>query len=227
MCRAYSEWMRRRSLLPLVLTALAVASGCDLDSSNESAKDERLPAAEEKPSGRPSAQLVERLRGGGYVLVFRHAATDTGMDTTDDLTDCSRQRNLSAEGRRQSRTIGRAFRSLGISVDRVLASPFCRTRDTARLAFGRLRATRALLSPEFFAEASEEGRRRGLRRLLTVRPRRKSNTVLISHGSAIFDATGLNPDEGDAVVARPRPGPRGFRVVSTIKVDEWAPRAPR
>ena len=153
-------------------------------------------------------------------MVFRHATTDTGIDTTSDLTDCSRQRNLSSEGRRQSRTIGRAFRRLEIPLGRVLASPFCRTRETARLAFGRLRASRALLSPEFVAEV-RNGQRKGLRRLLAVRPRHRSNTVLISHGSAIYDATGLNPDEGDAVIARPRRGARGFRIVSTIKADQW------
>lgn len=212
--------MRWLSLLPLVLATLAVASGCDLDSGDESDGDERRIAGAEKTGGRSSDRLLDRLRGGGHVLVFRHAATDTGIDTTADLSDCSRQRNLSSEGRRQSRTIGRAFRRLEIPVDRVLASPFCRTRETASLAFGRGRASRALLAPEFFAETSG-GQRAGLRRLLAVRPRHQSNTVLISHGSAIYAATGLNPEEGDAVIARPRRGGRGFRVVSTIKADQW------
>lgn len=216
--------MRSLSLLPLVLTTLAVAGGCDLDSGDESARDERRIAGAEETGGGPSERLLERLRGGGHVLVFRHAATDTGMDTTSDLSDCSRQRNLSSEGRRQSHTIGRAFRRLEIPVGRVLASPFCRTRDTARLAFGRVRASRALLSPEFSAEPSR-GQRTGLRRLLAVRPRHQSNTVLVSHGSAIYAATGLNPDEGDVVIARPGREARGFRVVSTIKADEWGPLA--
>src|SRR5688500_2236436 len=71
----------RPLLVPLVMAALAVAAGCG----GESGGEER--------SERPSPQLVERLRDGGYVLAFRHAATDSGMDTTDDLSDCSRQRN--------------------------------------------------------------------------------------------------------------------------------------
>jgi broad specificity phosphatase PhoE len=106
-------------------------------------------------------------------------------------------------------------------VGRVLASPFCRTRDTARLAFGRVRASRALLSPEFFA-STREGRRRGLRRMLAARPRGGTNTVLVTHGSAIFGATGLNPEEGDAVVTAPRRGGRGYAVVATVRVEEWA-----
>jgi broad specificity phosphatase PhoE len=163
---------------------------------------------------------VKRLREGGRIVVFRHAATDSGIDMTNDLTDCSRQRNLSAEGRRQSRGIGVAFERLGIPVGRVLASPFCRTRDTARLGFGRVRVSRALLSVEFFASPGA-ARRRGLRRLLTVRPPRGTNTVLVSHGSAISDATGVDAEEGDAVIVVPRRGKRGFAVVSTVAADQW------
>ena len=210
----------RRSPFLLLLTALAIASACGQESDDESARDDGRSAGAEETSGRPSERLLGRLRAGGNVLVFRHAATDSGMDMTSDLSDCSRQRNLSAEGRRESRTIGRAFRRLEIPVGQVLASPFCRTRDTARLAFGRLRASRALLSPEFFAETGA-GRRRGLRRLLSVRPRGGSNTVLVTHASAIYDATGLEPDEGDVVITRPRRGARGFRIVSTIRAGEW------
>ena len=208
--------MRRWWLPWLVVATLVGAGGCDLGSGDEGGG-----GTGDGRSGPARAQLVERLRGGGHAVVFRHAATEAGMDTTSDLTDCSRQRNLNAEGRRQSRAIGRAFRRLGIPVGRVLASPFCRTRDTARLAFGRVRASRALLSPEFFPSV-REGRRRGLRRMLAARPPGGANTVLVTHGSAIFDATGLNPEEGDAVVTAPRRGGRGYAVVSTVKAEDWA-----
>ena len=160
---------------------------------------------------------MERLRGGGYILAFRHAATESGMDTTDDLRDCSRQRNLNAAGRRQSRDIGRAIRRLGIPVGRVLASPFCRTRDTARLAFGdRARPARALLSPEFLDDAKS-----GLPSLLATPPRSGTNTMLVSHGSGIDAATGVNPEEGAAVIVAPGRGKRGFRVVSQVEAGAW------
>jgi len=201
------------------MAALVAASGCELDSGSEEARDERAATGEDR-AGRASAVLVKRLRRGGYVVAFRHAATDSGMDTTNDFADCSRQRNLSAEGRRQSRSIGRAFERLGIPVGRVLASPFCRTRDTARLAFDRVRSSRALLSVEFFANPSE-GRRKGLRRLLAIRPRRGTNTVLVSHSAAIYEATEVDAAEGDAVIAAPRRGRRGFTLLSIVTADQW------
>jgi phosphohistidine phosphatase SixA len=218
--------VRKPSLLLLTTAALVAAGGCDLSSGDDDVADDRRRATDAR-SESSSARLVERLRRGGHVLAFRHAATDSSLDTTNDLTDCSRQRNLNAEGRRQARSIGRAFRRLGIPVGRVLASPFCRTRDTARLAFGHFRSSRALLSVEFLTNAdAEEGQPKGLRRLLPVRPRRGTNTMLISHGSAIFGATGVNPDEGEVVIVAPGRGERGFEIVSRVKAPEWTRLAP-
>ena len=67
---------------------------------------------------------------------------ETGSAAPDQasavLGDCATQRNLDAQGRAQSVAIGASFRDLGIPVSRVLASPFCRTLETAALAFGHV-----------------------------------------------------------------------------------------
>jgi phosphohistidine phosphatase SixA len=213
--------VRRRLLLPLVLAALAAAAGCDLGSDDDEGPDERQPDADSR-GDRRSAAPVERLRRGGYVVALRHAATDrTATDMTGNLRDCSRQRNLNAEGRRQARVIGRAFRRLEIPVGRVLASPFCRTRDTARLAFGHARPSRALLSADFFGDGDARRQRAGLRRLLALPPARGSNTVLVSHEAAIDAATGVTVAEGEAVIVAPGRGRRRFRIVTTVAADAW------
>jgi phosphohistidine phosphatase SixA len=207
-------------MLPLVLAALTAAAGCDLGSEDEDPGEPRSQA--DGGGDRGPGPPVERLRRGGYVVALRHAATDrTATDMTGDLRDCSRQRNLNAEGRRQARAIGRAFRRLEIPVGRVLASPFCRTRDTARLAFGRAQPSRALLSADFFGGAGAERQRAGLRRLLATPPGRGSNTVLVSHEAAIDAATGVTVDEGEAVIVAPRPGRRRFRIVTTVEAAAW------
>src|SRR5215470_16976751 len=87
----------------------------------------------------PSVALLAELRKGGYVIYFRHTSTDFSRDDrlskADD--DCDHQRPLTDKGRTEAREIGAAFRELGIPVERVLASPRCRTMETATLAFGR------------------------------------------------------------------------------------------
>ena len=157
-----------RWLVPALLVAV-VAAGCggcdDAPSRPTNATADRAVA---------TPPLVERLRRGGYVLALRHAATDQSMaDNTRDLRDCSKQRNLSAAGRRQAQAIGHALRRLRIPVGTVLASPYCRTRATARLAFGRLRTSTALLAPEFLDDrAARERQPARTQRLLASRPAR-------------------------------------------------------
>jgi virginiamycin B lyase len=220
--------VRGRPLLALALAAAAAGAGCDLGSDEPESRDERRQALGSGAGG-ASGTLVDRLRRGGYVLAFRHAATDfSTTDHTRDLRDCSRQRNLSAAGRRQARNIGRAFRRLDIPVGRVLASPFCRTRQTAHLAFGRLRSSRDLLADRFFASrAAGERQPARLRRLLGTRPPGGTNTVLVSHNFAINDAADVSLAEGEAAVVAPGRGRRGFAIVGRVDANEWAKLAIR
>jgi broad specificity phosphatase PhoE len=83
-------------------------------------------------------QLIGMLQEGGYVIYIRHASTDWSQKDAEPYQyyDCSKQRNLDADGREESVGIGEAFRTFDIPVAQVLSSPFCRTRDTAELAFG-------------------------------------------------------------------------------------------
>jgi len=99
------------------------------------------------------------------VLYFRHAATDSGgVDSIESLGNCAAQRNLSEQGRTDSRAIGRGFGQSEIPVGRVLASPFCRTLDTARLAFGRAEPTPDLIGLLNSQGAEEERRVAALER---------------------------------------------------------------
>ena len=89
-----------------------------------------------------SEALWNLLKGGGQVVIMRHASTDStaGDRDTMRLEDCSTQRNLSAAGRDDARRIGDAFRARGIGVDDVRSSVWCRCLDTATLAFGAVAA---------------------------------------------------------------------------------------
>ena len=91
----------------------------------------------------PSAQLIEQLRAGGYVLYLRHTSTDFSQNDSrmTSYEDCASQRNLTDQGRDEARAIGEHVKRLKIPIGEVLASPFCRTMETARLAFGKARAT--------------------------------------------------------------------------------------
>src|SRR5262245_46603291 len=117
-------------ILVAALALLAALPGHAQDAAARSA----LPRHE--PGG---AELLAALRQGGYVLYFRHAATDFSQndEKMKRYEDCADQRNLIDRGRADARAAGAAIRALKIPVERVLASPFCRTVETAQLMFGR------------------------------------------------------------------------------------------
>src|SRR4029434_6610277 len=89
------------------------------------------------PAG-ASEQLWALLKGGGQVILIRHAITTPGVGDPAGmrLDDCSSQRNLTDAGRAHARRLGDAFRARGIAVDRLLSSPWCRCLETARVAWG-------------------------------------------------------------------------------------------
>lgn len=168
------------------------------------------------------AALVQALQKGGYVIYFRHAATDFSQTDTDGpaLQDCSRQRNLSEAGREQARAIGEAFRALKIPIGAVLASPYCRTRETAQLAFGRFEVS------EDIRGGSGPVRAEALRRLLARAPEPGTNTVLVAHQFNLRDAAGVSLAEGEAAIFEPL-GSGGFRLIARVLAEDWARLAAR
>src|SRR5690349_22128456 len=86
--------------------------------------------------------VVAKLREGGLVLYMPHTSTDFSQNDAamTSYADCAHQRNLTDKGRAEAREIGANVTRLGIPLGEVLASPFCRTMETARLAFGRAQA---------------------------------------------------------------------------------------
>jgi broad specificity phosphatase PhoE len=181
------------------------------------------PYAEQPPAAPELAgpALVAALRSGGYILYFRHTSTDFGQndERMTGYEDCATQRNLTDKGRAEARAIGADLQALGIRVSDVLASPFCRTMETAQLIFGRATATPAVRGGPSQPESPE--RYAALRELLAKRVPPGSNVAIVSHGNP-FRAIVGGPylAEGEAAVIEPRDG-TGFSVVARVRIEDW------
>jgi virginiamycin B lyase len=104
----------------------------------------------------------------------------------------------------------------------VLTSRFCRTRETARLAFGRGKTVPALLNTINAAHDSVwSNQMRAARRLIGTRPAAGTLTVLVTHGVVVTDATSLTLEEGETLVFRPLGNSR-YRLVGRIAPDGWS-----
>jgi phosphohistidine phosphatase SixA len=146
----------------------------------------------------------------------RHALTTPGVGDPPGmrLDDCASQRNLSDEGRRDAQRLGAALRERGVPVERVLASPWCRCIETARLAFGRTPETNPALGNLFGRPELEARQVAQLKQLVAARPAR-GNLFLVTHGSTTYALTGVSPGTGEMVVLTPEG--KGFRVAGRLE----------
>lgn len=178
-------------------------------------RDTALPAAGDALAG---SRLLEALRRGGYVIYIRHTSTDFGQNDEGmtSFEDCMKQRNLTDQGRAEARAIGAAIAKLQIPIGEVLASPFCRTVETAKLVFGR-----ATISNAVRGGPADPDRYGDLRKLLSTPVARGANLAIASHGNP-FRAVAGTPylAEGEAAVIEPK-GKDGFRIVARITKDGW------
>jgi len=178
------------------------------------------PRTSEPSRDLPPAELLQELRKGGYILYFRHTATDFSKndDAMTSFEDCASQRNLTEAGRAQARAIGEAIRALAIPVGKVIASPYCRTLETGMLIFGRAEKSGDVRGGPGTANSPE--RYAGLRKLLSTNPPAGTNFAIASHGNP-FHAVAGPPylAEGEAAVVRPLG--TDFEIVATIRPERW------
>jgi phosphohistidine phosphatase SixA len=144
--------------------------------------------------GSPSAETIRALKRGGYVLYMRHGASDTS----------------------------KSMRALEIPIGEVLASPYCRAKETAELAFGHAYIVeRSLMSTTNLPAPEKEPLLAALRSWLGKPVAEGTNRVLISHNAPLMDAVGIYPKpEGVILVFRPD-GRGGFSHIATIVPGDW------
>lgn len=201
--------------------AVTACTGPD-GASPESASPDSAATTSAESSAPGGDDLLAQLRGGGAIIVIRHAATDRSEpdDAQVDLDDCSTQRNLIDEGRADARTIGVAFRELRIPVGTVWTSPYCRARDTAELAFGRTEVIDGL--ERLYPEPDEVAERR-INRLIREQAPAPGDPNMVISGHGVYPSV-LQPavtiGEGEAAVYAVRGD--DFALLGQVAPDEWA-----
>ena len=167
--------------------------------------------------------LLTALKTGGYVVYFRHFETgaDFADQVTADIDNCWTQRNVNAQGLRDAQRIGKFFYDQKIPVGRVLASPFCRTRHSADLAFGRYDRTEALkiLPSKDYTPEQNAVMKAAFVPLLAAEVGK--NTIIKAHDDNLVAAGGPLLDvQGEAAVLKVD-GKGGFSVIARLKPDQW------
>lgn len=121
------------------------------------------------------------------------------------LGECSTQRNLDAAGRQQAQRIGEAFRTRGITVGSVLTSQWCRTTETADLAFPGMARPEPIFNSFFDDRGKGPAQTRDARALLS-RWAGPGALVVSTHQVNITGLTGIVPASGEGIVVRAKGG---------------------
>jgi hypothetical protein len=115
------------------------------------------------------------------------------------------------------------MRALGIPVGRVLASPYCRTVETAKLMdLGPIETTTDVMNmrvAEYFGGRAAIAATARVR--LATPPAPGVNTVIVAHGNVAREATPVYPGEAEGAVFRPD-GKGGFGFVGRLTPAQWA-----
>lgn len=171
--------------------------------------------------------LLDLLRRGRFILYARHGEATVEVDQPNLIfKNCLTQRNLSKSGRRQARYYGDILRTLCIPIKYpIIASPFCRTLQTAQLAFG---SENVQIDP-FWAEitklngslSGKEQKRilKSLKSKLEIKPSKGSNKVIIAHTFPKGMGLGPIPNMG-TVIVKPRGKGNGYKIVHRLSLAE-------
>lgn len=177
------------------------------------------------------ADLVNALRGGGYVIVFRHGATHPDQADTDPLNadkpgNEAKQRHLNDKGKALAREWGDGFRKLGIPVGMAATSKLYRAQETAKLMrVGEVTTSWDITEGNQIISPNENSKRAAaLRKLVSTPPAAGTNDVYVTHKPNIIDAFGkdwFEVKEGEASVFKPD-GKGGYKAVARVQADQWA-----
>jgi broad specificity phosphatase PhoE len=153
--------------------------------------------------------LAKAVAQSGVIVMIRHAETEPGFGDPPEfrLSDCSTQRNLSAEGREQSIRLGQWFQRQGLRPSLVRSSQWCRCLETARLAFAGFSRVEAFAPLNSFFQGHghrdqqlQQARQQAQRLAQQPGP---GPEVWVTHQVTITALTGVSPAMGEMVVTQP------------------------
>ena len=151
--------------------------------------------ADDKSQQLTSKQLLDNLEAGGHIIYMRHAATErTQKDVGKDRLDsCEKQRNLSEFGREQAKNIGNIITDLNIPIGDVYTSPYCRCKDTAKLAFGKMNVENDLQFSISKLDKESKFLAQRLKEMMQGANTINGNVVFVGHTSNLKEAYGIWP----------------------------------
>ena len=159
--------------------------------------------------------IIENLKVGGKLIFIRHAYAPGGGDPENfNIYDCSTQRNLSENGRVQSRKIGNFFTENNIKIEKVYSSEWCRCKETASLAFENFK-TKSFLN-SFFSSKFAQNKNSQMRdfQKFLLDWDEKTNLIFVTHYVVISEILDYPSSSGEIVISN-----KNFKIIDTLEIE--------
>ncbi len=159
--------------------------------------------------------LINEINEGEKLIFIRHAyAPGNGDPTNFNLNDCSTQRNLSDEGRKQAKLIGEFFIKNEVEIGNILSSEWCRCKETAKIAFKNFSTNNFLNS--FYSSKFAKNKDKQIKALddFVKNFKKNENLILVTHYVLISEVLNYNASSGEIVVSD-----RNFNVIGSIEIN--------
>jgi len=146
-----------------------------------------------------TSEIINSLRKGGHTIFIRHSTKDSyyNLDAFDELSmfedfeipsDYFKAGCLNGIGKTEAWIIGESYRKLNIPVGMIYVSPTCRTRETAKLAFGRIDRVEENFFFHNFIKGTKESianTKKMALKIINQPPAVGKNKIIIAHGGII------------------------------------------
>ena len=159
--------------------------------------------------------LINQLEDGGKLIFIRHAyAPGNGDPAGFNLNDCSTQRNLSDDGRKQAQRIGEFFTKNKNEIDKVLSSEWCRCKETAKIAFKNY-STNSFLN-SFYSSKFSKNKDKQVKAFnyYIKNLESKKNLIFVTHYVFISEVLNYGPSSGEIVVSD-----KNLDIIGTLEID--------
>jgi len=159
--------------------------------------------------------LLKDLEEGGKLIFIRHAyAPGSGDPKNFNLNDCSTQRNLSLDGKKQAKYIGEFFKKNKIKIDKVLSSEWCRCKETAKIAFKNF-STNSFLN-SFYSSKFAKNKDNQLKKLndFIKEIEGNKNLIFVTHYVLISEVLNYGPSSGEIVVSD-----KNLNMIGSIEIN--------
>jgi len=147
-------------------------------------------------------KIWEKLKAGGLVVLMRHTTTVKENNPLLRDSSCIKERKLSEKGKKEAARIGNNFAAKGVSISKVLTSPYCRTTNTGKIAFARVEPVEFLSVLEALTQKQAEANIEILRQKIASYSG-AGNLVLVTHEPNINAVSFESVEMGAFLILKP------------------------